>query len=714
MIKIKREKRHRWSRGTSLISLFCSLCLWAATACVPLPPARPWSLSDLRLLDPADRLPKASTDILAVYTRTLGSDQEIRVDFLDLPMDPDYYLQVRLDTKPGGGPWDLIIDIPSSGYPSLSPATSGLVARLVRDPWLDALTLRFNRFILPATFSLQVASFAPGESVPADETIPVRSDAEPPSQRASLLLAFWDVFPAATPAQALRRWDGAHTGPRGERHGLRHILDNASSHGIPVALLDIKNPTSLGALDLVGGLPLIQRMQAQGLLILPDVVSGVPTSPSLTTDLQVSAGFSLPASNFIFNPTYQRSPNSLAQFLPMEDVTHLARSGGTRLIPIPSTEASQITREGLTLEARQALMDAALSFDPSDLIVLGGDLQLSTWGNENMAASAFAWLAAHPWIQVLSEEGLLTFPAQSQDVILPEPSPAGTPLLDALQQAPDNPLTWNARLEYVMLGSPTTSQDLSNLKAVYLNQVAYLLAAAHWAEQPYSLSACDQDLGAGGKRVCVLSSEHVFSILDPLDASLIQLFYVDAAGPHELVGPSSQLAVGLSDPSEWDLSLGNAADPSVIPGGFGDARGSQERYWAESTPSGIIFTSEDGTTRKSYQLLQNGLAVYYRASQPISTRLPLVVDPHQFFQRPMKYMGDKSPQAWTWGPMNGIDVQVRTDAAFSVSSFSDSLPALLLAENPDGQYPAGHYLPFPLSVISFEAEGDFSVQITAK
>ncbi|MDP2995744.1 MAG: hypothetical protein Q8N46_11560, partial [Anaerolineales bacterium] len=251
----------------SLFLLVSAFCLLLIASCVPAPAHRDWVYADLRLLDPVDDTSTPSTDILAVYTRRFGSDLEIRVDLLDLPLTPDYHLQILLDTLPGGNPWDLTIDIPTDGRPSVTPANSNLIPRLIRDPWMDTVIVRFNRLDIPQLFTLQVASFTPGDSTPADVTDLVRSDALPPTQRAPLALVFWDVFPAATPAQALRRWDGAHTGPRGERHGLKHILDNAGQYGVPVALLDLKTPASLAALDYLGITPQIQSLTSHGLLI---------------------------------------------------------------------------------------------------------------------------------------------------------------------------------------------------------------------------------------------------------------------------------------------------------------------------------------------------------------------------------------------------------------------------------------------------------------
>ncbi len=51
---------------------------------------------------------------------------------------------------------------------------------------------------------------------------------------APLFLAFWNTLPASTPAQVLRRWDGAHTGPVGSRHGLRYLIESIDEFHLPV------------------------------------------------------------------------------------------------------------------------------------------------------------------------------------------------------------------------------------------------------------------------------------------------------------------------------------------------------------------------------------------------------------------------------------------------------------------------------------------------
>jgi hypothetical protein len=670
-------------------------------------------MADLRVLDPVDNAASPSTDILAVYNRMIGFDLEIRVDLLDLPLVPDYNLQILLDTIPGGNPWDVVIDIPSLGSPTVTPASNNLIPRVIRDPWLDTVTVRINRLAIPRPFKMKVISTLAGESNSADETETARSDALPPVQRASFVMVFWDVFPAVTPAQALRLWDGAHTGPRGERHGLKHVLDAVGQYAIPVALLDLKTPASLAALNYMGILPQIQNLSNHNLLILPEIAYGDPPGTSLAFSKQATSGFRLPASQFAYNPS-GTLVDSLAQFLPLGNISQLGSSGKTKLVPLPPVDDVQATQDGPSLDVRRALVNAAFSGDSTHLVLLGGDLPRSTWGNEDIAGPTFAWLAAHPWIQPLNGEDLMTFPVSST-----VQSPGGSPSIASsyllgLRSAPENSLTDLAWQTYFMLTSQTTDEKLIALRTNYLGQVDELLAAARWVEHPSTYSGCNQDLNNDGLLECVLSDVNFFAILDPVGARMTNLFYHDESGPHQLVGPSSQFTIGLSDPSEWQPGIGQTADPSVIPGAFSDDTQTWTLYIPQVTPGSIDFSTPDGSRNKSYRLLKNSIEITYSGSGVVNTRIPLALDPQSFYFIPTGYSGDLSSQAWIWRQTKGIKVRVSTTSALSVQSFIDSFPYLSQPENPDLGYPAGHYLPFPLSVVELQGSDNFVVKINVK
>ena len=86
------------------------------------------------------------------------------------------------------------------------------------------------------------------------------------------------------PAEALRSWDGAHTGPHGERHGLKHLLDAVEEYQIPTVLLDLKEPENLSALDAMGILPQIDALANNSLLILPESEQMLPAEKNQGTN----------------------------------------------------------------------------------------------------------------------------------------------------------------------------------------------------------------------------------------------------------------------------------------------------------------------------------------------------------------------------------------------------------------------------------------------
>jgi len=234
-----------------------------------------WARADLRLLDPPDALLPAQ-DIIAAYTRTvikgkippfnnslsMNLDQEvqIRLDFLDLTIQNQFDIYLAFDHQPGGVSewpwgsdtqiaWDTLVLLPASGriqaWDIYHRDVKNLSIRAIRNPILDTVEIRLDARGLPglnAGYHVQIITTPSGKTEIVDQLAPFHSNDTPPKP-AQVLLAFWNSLPANTPAQALRRWDGAHTGPLGGRHGLYNLLRSAHSHKIPLALLDLNPPS---------------------------------------------------------------------------------------------------------------------------------------------------------------------------------------------------------------------------------------------------------------------------------------------------------------------------------------------------------------------------------------------------------------------------------------------------------------------------------------
>ncbi|MBI4732721.1 MAG: hypothetical protein HY781_11485, partial [Chloroflexi bacterium] len=130
--------------------------------------------------------------------------------------------------------------------------------------------------------------------------------------------------------------------------------------------------------------------------------------------------------------------------------------------------------------------------------------------------------------------------------------------------------------------------------------------------------------------------------------------------------------------------------------------------------SGEVLTLTDAGRVKTFRLAETGLEVRYQDTGPVSALIPLAVDPQAFYLSPSGYLAVLAPGSWTWGPGSGIRAEVRTDADLSAYGFTVSKVFMGLPEDPDQEYPAGHYFPFPFALVTVRGEGEFIVWIVGK
>jgi len=724
---------------------------------------QPWQLSDLRLLELPDT-DDPTSDLIAIYTRQIDSDFQIRLDILDLQPDYNLSLYILLDTTPSdiqpkfpfpppaissfisNQRWDLLLSLPDNGYPQafrpdIIQSIPALTPRIQPDPLMDTVTISLNRNIIPIPENLtfQVFITSPDGKILLDQSPPISNRLSNPHQTAPLIIAFSDSFPAFTPAQALRRWDGAHTGPTGERHGLKHILTNAEMYNIPVVLLDLKNPTSISALDFIDAVPQIQSLVGQNLLLLPDVVFANSDDLSLLSSLDIASAFGLPGSSFVYSAGGQILADHRLQFVNIPDRSHLLRQAGVTLIPLPDLAQNnapiQANDDGLSLEVRLKLLTTALSSDPTDLVILGGSLPYSTWGDSDISISAMAYIAAHPWIQPLNSKQIEYFYTQPVDnefepqlVILPsfpifnsqghstglDSITLQDQLLGNLQISPKNTITDLAWQMFFALTSRLTNPVDNQLHYQYLNQVESMLAASRWLESPDTISDCSLDIDLDSINECVLSNSNFFAIIELDGGRLSFLFERNGNQVHQLIGPLSQFFVGLSDPSRWNIEQGPAADPAEIPGAFSDSDNPFMNYKIIKLEDGfLILDRSDGQIEKVFRLVENGLSIDINSSVPVSMEIPLAVDPQIRFQPGWKklYYSQTSTNSYKWGVLGSTSVEIKSTATISAHNFIESSSLIIKPENPDLDYPPGHFLPFPFALIEISGMGPFSVDI---
>jgi hypothetical protein len=750
-----------------IISIISSGCSYVYPKASTDSGLRPWVYTDLRALDDADA-PAPDQDLLAIYLRTAGSEIQIRLDFMDLAVQSNIDLYLALDTQPGGTrflpisassdiDWDTLIMIPNGGpiqaIDSHNQKRHNLAIRVLRDPVLDILTVSLNRSILfgpNSAYRIQVF-VSPANLLTLSDRSVVVSSTDPPPQKADVLIAFWDTLPAYTPAQALRRWDGAHTGPLGGRHGLYNLLRNARSHSIPIALLDLKLPLSLSALDYVNGLNLVKDMSARNLLILPDTIPFFPIeSPYILPDWMVTKAaldsrdnalaFGLPASPFLSASlsTLTVDADGLRQksysliFCPINStepftLTNITRWGEKKVLFIPvfpqeNEQPVQLTPDGPSLDLKHALIRAALSNNipnndvhPS-ILVLGGDLPQTEWGDPGSVRTAMDYLAAHPWIQILDAYDLLSEPTSNWRSTLQPSSSKKLPdslneLMIGLNYAPKNPLgaaAWQAALALFAPVSPS-SPNLAELRSQYVGQVKTLLAAAIWAENPFPVTKCIISSDLDGGPACIFASKNFYTLINLEDGSLTYAFAITRNGIHQIIGPTSQFATGFGDPAAWDFSRGLLTDPTVIPGAFADGKGP---YKAEIRGNSLILTADNGT-QKLFTLEPDGVRLDIQSEEPSNYQLPLALDPWIRFNPDWaaQYRGIQLSNSWVWSVSSTITVKILTSGQISNYEFTDTLDRMGIEEDPNFDYPPGHFLVFPVAVAEIQSQGNFSVEI---
>ena len=755
----------------SIPFFFLILFACLAAACSPqdkVNPAEPWDYSDMRTLSEPDQKTDPG-DFIAGYARIAGSDLQLRFDFLDMGIYPQNDFYIALDYQPGGSSklpvesdskiaWDSLVYLPANGIPQVFSQTTDRespldfadlvksadqdvpIPRFVRVPWQDYILVSINKTFIPGYSNgvrIQAFSSLPGSKQVRDSIGPFNSK-DPPPEQAPLLLSFWNTFPAFSPAQALRKWDGAHTGPYGERHGLAILLGNIARYSVPAVLLDLRDPASLSALDHINALTPVKALHSKKLLTLPDSLPGSPTFPLFPAGLpddapkyylersrQVSERYSIPPSDILYIPgDYQElEPGYALYFTPEEQTSRFASQ-----IPIPhqASQEPQASPEGLSLAIRLNLINNALTRDsnPGDfpVLVLGGSFQDSAFGDPAASSAALSYIANHPWLKplniddlrALSSETEFQYPPGATQVsnteqfipsailaTLPDPGGSG---VNSLQQE-----AW-ASTYSLYSALPPEPETLAQLRAAYSGQPGTLLAAGRWADESYSAQHCRVDLDLDGFPECILASENQFAVIDPLGARLIAYFYRDETGVHQLIAPSNQFIVGIGDPSTWNLDAGDGADPAGIHGAFADSPPPWPLYSISPASDGITLTSPDQQIEKTFSLEEDGLDVLYRTSGDVASRIPFAIDPWTRFSpgwsETLEYSAiENGMELYHQGDMI---MEITSDTSMHGFSFSDSSESLSSPENPNFDYPPGHYLLFPMTVVEFHGQGDFN------
>lgn len=730
-----------------------------------------WSRQHLRAIDAVDmKLPVE--DIIAVYSKESPKEFIIRVDFLEFNDTNPNNLVVALDYTTGGTSniadnlkshifWDALFKV-STGELTFFNNGDPRIEK-PEEPYttfnqdLDTVFITFPKTLIgsSALSRLKVQVFYQGVEPSGstwDHTGSFTFDAPPPKQLAPLLLVFWNCFNAGTPAQALRSWNGAHTGVIGQRHGLFHLLAAVKAHHIPVVVLDIKKPPTLAALSFMGQIDQMRSLEEDGLLILPDAAYGDPDSiaTSLNYSQKSVSLHNLKSSAFVFGAfdSVHFPVDYKAGFAFLNGYQHIYSVSKKKIIPLPmpyylssDETASQLQyafldENGLTNFAKTQLIQSALSEDSSQINVFGGDLKNGLWGAQYISDEVFDYIAAHPWIMPMTEEDLLSWKtkatgsinsANCADILCspqyPDLSSSVNPhtsdtvshtylelketIRESLNSLSSNPVTDSAWEMFLMLTTPTSSLDHQLFQVNHLSSVGHLIEASRWYDSsPASTPATRcQDIDWDGESECVLYNDNFFAAFEQDGGLIHSAFIRTPGGVSQLFGTSFQFFANTG-PQQGSLSSENF-QPEYFPGSVFDEQDYAAPYKVTELADGLLFTSQN--TQKTYRLTEQQLSIQASSNsqQTIFLTFPNKNNLGEYSpQSNLTITNHASPDSCeVMINSNGSDLAlmvVEGCAAPALSSYTDSLPYLSYPEDPNQIFPEGHYLPFPISILKLQ------------
>lgn len=633
-------------------------------------PTQNWKYADLRLIDPSDSS-NPGQDIIAVYLRERRDSIQIRIDLLKQDPQDLPFLLILFDNGTGGSyslpfgikteaQWDSLLLLPPDGKALLVnhqlEALKTARISIIRDPLLDAITVRLNKSSLPG-FSLKtkVKLLSIRQlSTPniLDETESFFIGASPPHS-GKVMIALWSTFSGETPAQALRSWDGAHTGPLSSRHGLRWLVEAVEATGVPVTLINFDRPENWSALDYLGVSKHIRKLVDQGRIIL--------------------------------------MPQDLLRNINITDLYD------------EKLEGSQ------SIDLRKRLVENALKAEST--LIFGGDFSKTGWGNYETAFQVLNFIANHPWIKLVSDRDIL----EAIQTSPPEPPPSLEAEVRAqLLSVPRNEVKVVAEQMLRDLLSPGQPNE-KELRCQYIGQIGHLIAISNWSRDRQAVLDCSKDFDWDGETECFLASDTIAAVIETTGGYISFAFVYQKGRFHQIIGPTYQLATGLSDPISWDLDKGIAADPSVIPGAFSGENWHQHSYTPLLIePDTITLQESMGQSQKTLTLYDEGIQFSYTSSEGETFYIPLVIDPWTMMLPDWgnRYNLNFSSEGFAWGIPLELIVITQSSDPLELFTFRDSFEQIHLPENPNFAYPPGHYLPFPLALGQITSSGKGIINIT--
>ena len=533
------------------------------------------------------------------------------------------------------------------------------------------------------------------------------------------MFTFWDCLPASTPLQLMRRWDGAHTGPFGQRHGLKVLLEASEIYDIPIFLLDLRKPESLAGLDFMGQIGWIDYLQNKRTIILPDVAWGSPLTESLSRDLvnEVSQNYGLKSSDFFYIINGEQNKDYSFSFQFQDNPSQVFQNGNLHILPLPYSPMANppewiskaANQDGLSPDVLLKLLGTSLD-EPEKFLVLGGSIPSSPLADKAIAEPLMQYIDTHPWIIPVSQYDLQTFSTLKQlseiEHARSTPSNLEIQIINALLDLPENDFSLTAIEFFSNLTNDYPSQSINKVTKSYLGQVQNLIYASTWADSPSSNSNCDIDMDGDKFNECILSNQNYLIIADSLGGRIELAAYCDQKeNCFQFIGSTAQLSIGLSDPSSWNTAHLYNPDPLIIPGALAEPGNPEEIYQTKTTRESITLISSDGIT-KTIQLKDGKLSLILSSPHSFNYSIPIIFDlasrylPGWDAQQTIRQIGENSFSLQSIKSPN-LTVKI-SGSSFHISSYKETLPYFNEPENPDRTIKDVFLQPFSLYILDID------------
>ncbi len=775
------------SKSSALISL--TLMIFFCSGCIESKSDLPhWQSQDVRSIDPVDAA-DPTNDLIAIETQSakpflFTPDQSlfIRLDFLDHSLASPQVILILFDTASGGNnqhpflgktklAWEFYllirpnqVNIYDQQNQPLSSINVSVFQQTDQDYLEIAIRSPSRKYFLSTNVIFQVFILSNSDKHVLDSSEPVKFSALAP-QPLNLFFVFWNSFPARTPAQALRNWDGAHSGPLGARHGLYNLSRAAQSQNIPIVLLDLKTPESLSALDYAGKLNYLNPLFARQQFIAPDNFPfnySIPDQNGLDLPshyfAEVSHSFGIGKSPFLFMPELQAiNPNELpldhSVLFTLSNYSEITVStghfGNVLWIVIPkliTDSVFQPDEHGLSIALKKELIKAILNQKDgqSKVIAIGGNLPHSPWGDYQIAQAGFEMLKRVPWIHIMNYEDLITLGNNSDSISNHLSTSSRKNQFDSTNLPPLNNLhlTLERDLFLNLLSPIDNAGNFTQLRNNYAPILPAYQFVDSWYYQTKTIAECPQDITGDQKKDCILANESLFLWIDPSNGSLLFIFEKANEQIHQIVAPSFILIGGQTDPMQWDYSKGIYAENRPDTAALTDYI-NYSTYQIEAGKLYLFsrdFNPSDPSSHDPEKLIHledHHISVIYPNSFNSPIFLPLILDPWNRFETdwsnyyhlcPNDYF-PKDDQSICWSyqaKSHQSDLFVNTiinslgetqeNSTINIQSefytFRDTQSRFSHTEDPNQDRPPGHFIPFPMGILQINPPLNSPLSIT--